>query len=45
MKVADLFKHRGDKQHSELMQWVSPAVREYWGEFCTKQTTANYLLV
>ncbi|WP_099608561.1 MaoC family dehydratase [Vibrio coralliilyticus] len=36
MKVADLFKHRGDKQHSELMQWVSPAVREYWGEFLHK---------
>ncbi len=39
MKVADLFKHRGEsdsKQHSEFMQWVSPTMREYWGEFLTK---------
>lgn len=39
MKVADLFKHRGEsgsKQHSELMHWVSPTMREYWGEFLTK---------
>ena len=39
MKVADLFKHRGEsdsKQHSEFMQWVSPTMREYWGEFLNK---------
>ncbi|WP_159650656.1 MaoC family dehydratase [Vibrio atypicus] len=39
MKVADLFKHRGEahsKNHSEFMQWMSPTVREYWGEFLTK---------
>ncbi|USD35130.1 MULTISPECIES: MaoC family dehydratase [Vibrio] len=36
MKVADLFKHRGDKQHSEFMQWMSPAVREYWDELLHK---------
>ncbi|WP_076589221.1 MaoC family dehydratase [Vibrio ostreicida] len=36
MKVADLFKHRGDKQHSEFMQWMAPAVREYWDEVLHK---------
>ncbi|WP_114765639.1 MaoC family dehydratase [Vibrio rhodolitus] len=39
MKVADLFKHRGEhdsKHQSEFMQWMSPAVREYWGEFLNK---------
>ena len=39
MKVADLFKHRSEsnsKHHSEFMQWMSPAVREYWGEFVHK---------
>lgn len=39
MKVADLFKHRGDtnsKQHSEFMQWMTPTVREYWGEIVNK---------
>ncbi|MEH0689003.1 MaoC family dehydratase [Vibrio cholerae] len=39
MKVADLFKHRGEsisKHHSDLMQWMSPAVREYWGDFLSK---------
>lgn len=39
MKVADLFKHRSEsnsKHHSEFMQWMSPAVREYWGEFMHK---------
>ncbi|RJX70929.1 MaoC family dehydratase [Vibrio sinensis] len=38
MKVADLFKHRDEpnaKQY-ELMQWVSPVMREYWGEFLHK---------
>lgn len=36
MKVENLFKHRGDsmsKYQSEFMHWVSPTVREYWGEF------------
>ncbi|RTZ18073.1 MaoC family dehydratase [Vibrio aquaticus] len=39
MKVADLFKHRGltnSKQHSEFMHWVTPHVREYWGEIVNK---------
>lgn len=39
MKVADLFKHRGHtnlKHHTEFMQWMSPAVREYWSEFVHK---------
>lgn len=39
MKVADLFKHRGEsnsKQHSEFMQWMAPTVREYWGEIVNK---------
>ncbi|MDE1315711.1 MaoC family dehydratase [Vibrio aestuarianus] len=36
MKVENLFKHCGDsmsKYQSEFMHWVSPTVREYWGEF------------
>ncbi|MFY2507406.1 MaoC family dehydratase [Vibrio pectenicida] len=36
MKVADLFKHRGEKSQSEFMQWMSPAVREYWDELLQK---------
>lgn len=39
MKVADLFKHRGEhesKHQSEFMLWMSPVVREYWGEFLNK---------
>lgn len=39
MKVADLFRHRGEslsKQHPELLQWMSPLVREYWGELVGK---------
>ncbi|MDA0150583.1 MaoC family dehydratase [Vibrio sp. LaRot3] len=38
MKVADLFKHRSEvsTKQSEFMQWVSPAMREYWGEFLHK---------
>ncbi|ASG01507.1 MaoC family dehydratase [Vibrio anguillarum] len=39
MKVENLFKHRGDsmnKYSSELMQWVSPSVREYWGDLLHK---------
>lgn len=48
MKVADLFKHRGEtitKQHSEFMQWMTPTVKEYWGEIVNKLTTATCLLV
>lgn len=39
MKVTNLFKHRGEilhKHHSEIVQWMSPAVREYWGEFLSR---------
>ena len=39
MKVADLFKHRNEsssRHQSELMQWVSPAMRQYWDEFLNK---------
>ena len=39
MNVADLFKHRGEtitKQHSEFMQWMTPTVKEYWGEIVNK---------
>lgn len=39
MKVVDLFKHRGEtvsKYHSGLVEKVSPAVREYWGEILHK---------
>ncbi|MCG7489817.1 MaoC family dehydratase [Vibrio sp. Of14-4] len=43
MKVADLFKHRGEKSQSEFMQWMSPAVREYWDEFIQKTNNHRYL--
>ncbi|SDH90167.1 Acyl dehydratase [Vibrio xiamenensis] len=39
MKVADLFKHRNEsnsRHQSELMQWMSPAMRQYWDEFLNK---------
>ncbi len=39
MKVTDLFKQRNElnsRHHSELMQWMSPAVRQYWDEFLNK---------
>lgn len=39
MKVVDLFKHRGEtvsKYHSELVEKMPPAVREYWGEILHK---------
>ncbi len=39
MKVANLFKHRGEsisKHHAEFMQWMSPAVRDYWQDFLNK---------
>ncbi|MFC3023699.1 MaoC family dehydratase [Vibrio zhugei] len=38
MKVADLLKHRAENlvKHTEFKQWMSPSVREYWGEFLNK---------
>ncbi|MGO1296320.1 MAG: MaoC family dehydratase [Vibrio sp.] len=38
MKVADLLKHRAENlvKHTEFKQWMSPSVREYWGEFINK---------
>ena len=45
MKVADLFKHRSEsnsKHHSEFMQWMSPAVREYWSEFMHKANNRHF---
>ncbi|SJL83976.1 MaoC family dehydratase [Vibrio palustris] len=38
MKVADLLKHRAENlvKHTEFKQWMSPTVREYWGEFLNK---------
>ncbi|MBU2899175.1 MaoC family dehydratase [Vibrio hepatarius] len=41
MKVADLFKHRGEKSQSEFMQWMSPTVREYWDEFLQKTNNGH----
>ena len=45
MKVADLFKHRGEtvsKYHSELLEKMSPAVREYWGEILHKANNRQF---
>lgn len=45
MKVANIFKHRGESwsaQHSEFMQWMSPALREYWGEFLNKTQNSHF---
>ncbi len=38
MKVANLFKHRGEplKLNTEVMQWVSPTLREYLNEAVNK---------
>ena len=38
MKDADLLKHRAENlvKHTEFKQWMSPTVREYWGEFLNK---------
>ncbi|WP_428773511.1 MaoC family dehydratase [Vibrio sp.] len=47
MKVADLFKHRGEsasKQHNEFIQWMSPTMREYWGDFLTKTNHSRQIL-
>ena len=45
MKVIDLFKHRGDSvssQHSEFMQWMSPALRDYWGDFLNRTQNSHF---
>lgn len=45
MRVADLFKNHAENlvKHAELKQWVSPVMREYWGEFLDKaHRTVNY---
>lgn len=45
MKVADIFKHRGEgwsAQHSEFTQWMSPALREYWREFLIKTQNSHF---
>ncbi|MEL0607715.1 MaoC family dehydratase [Vibrio atlanticus] len=45
MKVIDLFKHRGDSvssQHSEFMQWMSPALRDYWGDFLDRTQNSHF---
>lgn len=45
MKVANIFKHRGESwsaQHSDFMQWMSPALREYWGEFLNKTQNSHF---
>ncbi|USD43817.1 MaoC family dehydratase [Vibrio sp. SCSIO 43135] len=44
MKVANLFKHRGEslsKHHNEFVQWMSPTLREYWGEFLNKTNSSH----
>ncbi|MGV2988229.1 MaoC family dehydratase [Vibrio sp. E150_011] len=45
MKVVKLFKQSADsiKHQSELMQWMSPALREYWSEFVDKTQNRNFL--
>ncbi|SBO08146.1 putative enoyl-CoA hydratase 1 [Vibrio mediterranei] len=45
MKVVKLFKQRADsvKHQSELMQWMSPTIREYWTEFVDKTNHSNFL--
>ncbi|MCW8345517.1 MaoC family dehydratase [Vibrio sp. ZSDZ65] len=45
MKVVKLFKQSADsiKHQSELMQWMSPAIREYWSEFVDKTHNRNFL--
>lgn len=45
MKVIDLFKHRSDSvspQHSEFMQWMSPTLREYWGDFLNRTQNSHF---
>ncbi|MGF1697847.1 MaoC family dehydratase [Vibrio kyushuensis] len=44
MKVANLFKHRGEsmsKHHAELKQWMSPTVRTYWEDLLTKTNSSQ----
>ncbi|MEZ8827022.1 MaoC family dehydratase [Vibrio amylolyticus] len=44
MKVANLFKHRGEsmsKHHAEFLQWMSPTVRMYWEELLTKTNNSQ----
>ncbi|MGF1709729.1 MaoC family dehydratase [Vibrio kagoshimensis] len=45
MKVIDLLKHRGDSfsaQHSEFMQWMSPTLKEYWGDFMNRTQNSHF---
>ncbi len=45
MKVIDLFKHRGDSvssQHSEFMQWMSPALGESIGATSLNRTQNSF---
>ncbi|WP_070964444.1 MaoC family dehydratase [Vibrio sonorensis] len=45
MKVADLFKYKSEnwnKHQSELIQWMSPAVRQYWAEFLNKTHSREF---
>ncbi|MCK6263682.1 MaoC family dehydratase [Vibrio sp. ZSDE26] len=44
MKVANLFKHRGEsmsKHHAEFLQWMSPTVRTYWEDLLTKTNSSQ----
>jgi acyl dehydratase len=44
MKVANLFKHRGEsmsKHHAEFLQWMSPTVRMYWEELMVKTNNSQ----
>ncbi|MGC9462607.1 MaoC family dehydratase [Vibrio genomosp. F10] len=46
MKVANLFKHRGEsisKHHAEILQWMSPTVRMYWEELLNKTNNSQIL--
>ncbi|OEE80145.1 MaoC family dehydratase [Vibrio genomosp. F6] len=43
MKVANIFRGESwSAQHSEFMQWMSPALREYWGEFLNKTQNSHF---
>ncbi|MGF1755072.1 MaoC family dehydratase [Vibrio makurazakiensis] len=45
MKVVELFKHKGDSfslNHSEFMQWMSPALKEYWGDFRNRTQNSHF---
>ncbi|WP_295891636.1 MaoC family dehydratase [uncultured Vibrio sp.] len=44
MKVANLFKHRGEsmsKHHAEFLQWMSPTVRMYWEELLARTNNSQ----